>query len=249
MLRMIFGEEPRKDEGLLKDAMNAMDKYLVYVRQEIAKDGDPNHRYRQLEIWTVGLKTSLDELEQSLYVADRFADRVTKAYQAEMSENELDDYYRHVYFYKNGFIRVFSILDKVGNVVDDALFLETEKIKQRFSFFTVLRNMQHKKVAQGLFNRLAVIKEEYRLPLQHLRKRRNTEIHHMNTEMQDDLWQRHRSLKEKLKLENIDEHMEDLRQGFVAVCRILVEIFAYLERERAVRPKPKRHLTRRRKST
>ena len=75
MLRMIFGEEPRKDEGLLKDAMNAMDKYLVYVRQEIAKDGDPNHRYRQLEIWTVGLKTSLDELEQSLYVADRFADR------------------------------------------------------------------------------------------------------------------------------------------------------------------------------
>lgn len=249
MLRMIFGEEPRKDEGLLKDAMNAMDKYLVYVRQEIAKDGDPNHRYRQLEIWTVGLKTSLDELEQSLYVADRFADRVTKAYQAEMSENELDDYYRHVYFYKNGFIRVFSILDKVGNVVDDALFLETEKIKQRFSFFTVLRNMQHKKVAQGLFNRLAVIKEEYRLPLQHLRKRRNTEIHHMNTEMQDDLWQRHRSLKEKLKLENIDEHMEDLRQGFVAVCRILVEIFACLERERAVRPKPKRHVTRRRKNT
>lgn len=249
MLRMIFGEEPRKDEGLLKDAMNAMDKYLVYVRQEIAKDGDPNHRYRQLEIWTVGLKTSLDELEQSLYVADRFADRVTKAYQAEMSENELDDYYLHVYFYKNGFIRVFSILDKVGNVVDDALFLETEKIKQRFSFFTVLRNMQHKKVAQGLFNRLAVIKEEYRLPLQHLRKRRNTEIHHMNTEMQDDLWQRHRSLKEKLKLENIDDHMEDLRQGFVAVCRILVEIFAYLERERAVRPKPKRHVARRRKNT
>lgn len=247
MLRMIFGEEPRRDEGLLKDAMGAMDQYLIRVRKNMKLDGDPKHRYRQHEIWTVGLKTSLDELEQSLYVAERFADRVTKAYQAEMNEDELDDYYRHVYFYKNGFIRVFSILDKLGNVMNDAMFLETERMKQRFSFFTVLRNLQKRGAAPELVNRLTAIKEEYHLPLQHLRKRRNTEIHHMNTEMQDDLWQRHRSLNEKIKLENIDEHIEDLRQGYMAVCQILIAVFTFLERDRTYTKPPSHKVARRRK--
>ncbi|TVX87104.1 Cthe_2314 family HEPN domain-containing protein [Paenibacillus agilis] len=228
MLRMLFGEAPRIDEGELKDAWASMDHYLTLVRQQMAKSGDPDHDWRKVEVWAVGLQTSLDELEQSVYASGRFADRVTKLYQEEMSDIELDDYYRHVYFYKNGFIRVFSILDKLGTLLNEVLSLHTQKVKQHFSFFTVLRQMSYLHTAPVLLEQLTGIKETYKEEMQRLRKRRNMEIHHMNTEMQDDLWQRHRSLNDKVKLEDIQANMRDLQKSLTMVCQTIVYIFEHL---------------------
>ena len=225
MLRLLFGEEPRVDSGELKQAMDSMDRYLRKVRSHLAKQGDPDHEWRKYEVWTVGLMTSLDELEQSVYATDRYASMVTKQYQSEMDEEEQEDYYRHVYFYKDGFIRVFSVLDKLGTLLNEALELETGKVKHRFSFFTVLRQMREKGSSSELTKHLYQIKNHYSDELQRLRKRRNTEIHHMNTELQDDLWQRHRSLNGKVKLENIKANVDDLQQGYIAVCSVLTATF------------------------
>ncbi|MGZ9585354.1 Cthe_2314 family HEPN domain-containing protein [Paenibacillus marinisediminis] len=228
MLRILFGEPPRVDDGEIKQAMDAMDQYVQMVRSQMVKHGDPKQDWCKYEVWTVGLKTSLDELEQSVYASERFAERVTKQYQEEMNESELDDYYRHVYFYKDGFIRVFSVLDKLGTLLNEALNLETDKVKSRFSFYTVVRQMRSKGVTPQLTNRLIELKEQHSDALQRLRKRRNTEIHHMNTEMQDDLWQRHRSLNEKIKLENIKNNVDDLREGYLMVCHVLTAVFEQL---------------------
>ncbi|MCM3338928.1 Cthe_2314 family HEPN domain-containing protein [Paenibacillus sp. MER TA 81-3] len=228
MLRILFGEPPRQDEGELQEAMVLMERYLNVVRKQMDKQGDPEHYWRKIEVWTVGLKTSLDELEQSVYASDKFAERVTKRYQAEMDDEELDDYYRHVYFYKNGFIRVFSILDKLGTLLNTVLQLETEKVKHRFSYFTVLRQIRFKGSHPRLAERLTALKDQYGDALQRLRKRRNTEIHHMNAEMQDDLWQRHRSLSDKIKLEDIQANLQDLQDGFHMACKTLLIAFEEL---------------------
>lgn len=225
MLRRLFGEPPRADSGETKQALDAIDRYLEKVRSGMKKEGDPHHVLRKYEVWTVGLRTSLDELEQSLYASNRFAQRVNKDYEEDMSEEELDDYYRHVYFYKDGFIRVFSVLDKLGTLLNEVLQLETERVKHRYSFFTVLRQMRSKGVAPELTNRLNDLKDVHKDTLQRLRKKRNTEIHHMNTELQDDLWQLHRSLHEKVKLENIQSNSKDLHEAYIAVCHILTAVF------------------------
>ncbi|WP_028546888.1 Cthe_2314 family HEPN domain-containing protein [Paenibacillus taiwanensis] len=230
MLRMLFGEAPRVDTGELLEAMTAMDHYLAKVRAVMEREGDPHHDWRKIEVWTVGLKTSLDELEQSMYASARFASLVTKQYQEEMNEEELDNYYRHVYFYKNGFIRLFSVLDKVGTLLNEALQLETGKVKNRFSFFTVLRQMNYLNSTPALTRQLMQVKDAHKDSLQRLRKRRNTEIHHMNAEMQDDLWQRHRSLNDKVRLENIQANVNDLKDGYEAVCQVLITIFTHLLR-------------------
>ncbi|UHA74612.1 Cthe_2314 family HEPN domain-containing protein [Paenibacillus sp. 481] len=228
MLRVLFGEIPRQDEGELKQAMSAMNGYLDELRSRIAQDGDPKHIRRKAEIMTVGLKTSLDELEQSVYASGKYADGVHKQYEVEMNEAESDDYYRHVYYYKNGFIRVFAVLDKLGTLLNDILMLETEKVKHHFSYFTVLRQMRTLGQQEALYQQLSVLKEQYSTQLQHLRKRRNTEVHHLNAEMQDDLWQRHRSLTDKIKLEDIRANVQDLRDALTMVCASIVLVFEHL---------------------
>lgn len=230
MLRSLFGETPRMDSDLLKEAMMAMDSYLEEIYKKIRETGDLDHFWREVEVWTVGLKTSLDELEQSVYASDKFAGRVSKHYEADMSEAERDDYYRYIYFYKNGFIRIFSLLDKIGTLLNAVLALETEKVKHRFSYFTVLRQLQFKGQYPDLERILTALKEEYGDVLQRLRTLRNMEIHHMNSEMRDDLWQRHRSLYENIKLENIQANMADLQQGVKMVYGVLIGVFCLLPR-------------------
>ncbi|MCY7483485.1 MULTISPECIES: Cthe_2314 family HEPN domain-containing protein [Paenibacillus] len=228
MLRSLFGEPPRVDSGMLKDAMAEMDNYLEAVHSQMEGTGDPDHFWRKVEVWTVGIKTSLDELEQSVYASDKFADRVSKHYEAEMTQAEQDDYYRYVYFYKNGFIRVFSILDKLGMLLNNVLALETEKVKHHFSYFTVLRQLRFKGQHPELEHALTALKEGHGDALQRLRKRRNMEIHHMNPEMQDDLWQRHRSLNGKIQLEDIQANVADLQHGLEMVCGALTLVFRLL---------------------
>lgn len=225
MLRSLFGEEPRRDEGALKEAMEAIDRYLSHVRKQMDNGGDPGHYWRKIEIWTVGLRTSLDELEQSIYASGKYAERVTKQYQEDMNDHELDDYFRHVYFYKNAFIRVFSILDKLGTLLNEVLRLETEQMKRFFSYFTVLRRLHLTGRHPRLTDKLSGLKQLHGEAMQRLRKRRNTEIHYMNAEMQDDLWQRHRSLNSKLRLEDIQANMVDVEEGMQMVCGALTASF------------------------
>ena len=88
--------------------------------------------------------------------------------------------------------------------------------------------MRARGVTPELTNRLIDLKDSHKDTLQRLRKKRNTEIHHMNTELQDDLWQLHRSLNEKLKLENINSNVHDLDEAYITVCHVMTAVFERL---------------------
>ncbi|OBZ09632.1 hypothetical protein A8L34_20335 [Bacillus sp. FJAT-27264] len=227
MLRILLGEPPRVNSGVLAEAMEHMAEFASQLRKEMNKYEDRDHEYRKLEIWTRGLIVSLDELEQSWFAATFYRKSVKAGYMDDMSVAEQGEYARYVYFYKNGFIRVFSLLDKLGTVLNSIYDLNTSRVKTHFSYFTVLREfLIHKKHA-ALADQLENIKNSYREPLQNLRKRRNAEIHYMNAEMQDDLWQRHQGLHDKIQLEDLDSHLEDLKQGLEMVCKSLEAAFKY----------------------
>lgn len=227
MLRTLLGEPPRENSGVLAEAMEQMAKTASRLRKEMNAHEDRDHEYRKLEIWIRGLISSLDELEQSWYAAAFFRKSVVAGYMDDMASQEQGEYARYVYFYKNGFIRVFSLLDKLGTVLNSLYDLNTSKVKAHFSYFTVLRQFQLLKAHPPLAGELESIKNSYREPLENLRKRRNAEIHYMNSEMQDDLWQRHQGLRDKIRLEDLDSHLEDLRQGLEMVCKSLSISFRY----------------------
>ncbi|MGM1050092.1 MAG: Cthe_2314 family HEPN domain-containing protein [Bacillota bacterium] len=227
MLRILLGEPPRKNEGLLKDAIETMLKTTQLLQREIEKNQDPTHDFRKLEIWIRGLIGSLDELEQSWFAACHFRKSVKAGYVDDMSIHEQGEYSRYVYFYKDGFIRVFSILDKLGTVLNDLYDLHTSKVKAHFSYFTVLRQFRYLKYHDELVDKLEGIKNHYKSSLSVLRKRRNAEIHYMNSEMQDDLWQRHQGLNDRVELEDMDKHLDDLNQGLDMVCKTLAASFHY----------------------
>lgn len=228
MLRTLLGEPPRVNAGYLKEAMDAMAEVLQLLIQEIKQGTDPTHDYRELEIWTRGLMTSLDELEQSSFAASFYAAKIHAESTDDMGPDEKADYARYVYFYKDGFIRIFAALDKLGNVLDDWYHLDTSRLKAHFSYFTVLKQLEGQSQHKLLYNRLYDLKKEYRDPVNRLRKRRNTEIHHMNVEMQDDLWQRHQALHGKIKLEDLDAFTSDLKIGVDFVSRCLFVSFHYM---------------------
>ncbi|MGO4376612.1 Cthe_2314 family HEPN domain-containing protein, partial [Paenibacillus sp. MCAF20] len=96
----------------------------------------------------------------------------------QMSPEERMNYSRYVYYDKNGFIRVFSLLDKLGTLLNELLDMRTEKVKAHFSYFTVLRNMRERKAHPELTWKLNDVKEKYKEATNRLRKRRNTEIHY-----------------------------------------------------------------------
>ncbi|WP_410514115.1 Cthe_2314 family HEPN domain-containing protein [Paenibacillus sp. BR2-3] len=227
MLRVLLGEPPRENSGLLGEAMDNMARLAALLRKEMKNHEDQDHEYRKLEIWTRGLISSLDELEQSLFAAAFFRRSVVTTNMDDMPVMEQGEYARYVYFYKNGFIRVFSLLDKLGTVLNTLYDLNTSKVKAHFSYFTVLRQFHSIKVHTGLAEQLDKIKDSYRNPLQNLRKRRNSEIHYMNAEMQDDLWQLHKGLNDKVQLEDLDGHLDDLKQGLDMVCKSLSLAFSY----------------------
>ncbi len=227
MLRSLLGEPPRQNEGLLKDAIQAMVQMTKLLQKETELHQDPTHDFRKLEIWTLGLISSLDELEQCLHAASFFRKKVIHDAVEDMDPAERGDYARYVFFYKDGFIRVFATLDKLGTVLNELFELKTSKVKEHFSYFTVLRQFRYMKVHMELGDRLVAIKEKYKGPLDVLRRRRNTEIHYMNSEMKDDLWQRHQTLQGKIELEDLDQHLRDLEQGYLMVCETLEASFSY----------------------
>ena len=201
---------------------------LMDERIRAGKDRD--FRLRVYEIGALGLLASLDELEQSLYAARGYANRITKDSLAHMSREEQLDYFRYVYFDKNGFIRVFAILDKLGAFLNEALGLETEKMKPRFSYFTVLRNMRQRKLHPKLSAALDELKMKYQPQLTELRKRRNIEIHFMNTEMLDDLRHSRKAYGKPARLENIGEQVRQLEEAFDMITASLCIAFRYVRR-------------------
>ncbi|NUU60825.1 Cthe_2314 family HEPN domain-containing protein [Paenibacillus agri] len=227
MLRILLGEPPRVNSGVLAEAMEHMAEFASLLRKEMNRYEDRDHEFRKLEIWTRGLIVSLDELEQSWFAAAFYRKSVKAGYMDDMSVAEQGEYARYVYFYKNGFIRVFSLLDKLGTVLNSLYDLNTSRVKTHFSYFTVLREFHTHKEHTVLADQLENIKNSYREPLQNLRKRRNAEIHYMNAEMQDDLWQRHQGLHDKIQLEDLDSHLEDLKQGLEMVCKSLEAVYKY----------------------
>lgn len=231
MLRELLGQPPRQDSGVLLQALNSMKRTLSLLQREMQQTGDPTFDFRKAEILTRGLMSSLNELEESTFAAAFFRERVRASFSEEMNEQERSDYARYVYFYKNGLIRVFSLLDKLGNLLNDFYDMNTSKVKAHYSYFTVLRQFRYLKTHVRLADELFELKEHFREPLGRLRKRRNTEVHYMNAEMQDDLWQRQRALYGKIRLEDLDEHLDDLRQSVEMVCRSTAKVFEYTNQQ------------------
>lgn len=210
MLHFMFDEPERIAEGTLAETFDLMDQFEALLGSRIRSDSEASQKLRKYEIWTKGLRFSLIELEQSHYAASRFKNKIGSNTVDGMSPSEKQNYDRYVYFDKNGFIRVFSLLDKLGTLLNDLLEMRTEKIKPHFSYFTVLRNMRERKAHPGLTWKLNDVKEQYKDSMNRLRKRRNTEIHYMNSEMHDDLIQSQRMYGEEARLENIGQQSEDL---------------------------------------
>jgi len=228
LLRTLFGEQPRPMTGRMADVYKEISRFANLMRERITSGKDRDHRLRVYEIGALGLLASLDELEQSLYAARGYALRIKKQSLAHMSREEQLDYFRYVYFDKNGFIRVFAILDKLGAFLNDALGLQTEKMKPQFSYFTVLRNMRQRRLHSSLSAALDKLKEQYQPQLTELRKRRNIEVHFMNTEMLDDLMQSRKSYGKPAKLENIAEQVRQLEDAFEMITASLCIAFRYV---------------------
>lgn len=235
MLRILFGEPPYKAEGKLLEAIQAMEKYATVLNQSIQQGHDDDHRLRTYEIYTLGLISSLDELEQSVYAAGKYASMINSETLEGMSELEMMNYRRYVYFDKNAFIRLFALLDKLGNWLNDTLHLDTERVNPHFSYFTVLRRLSERNAYPEMTSELHKLKEAGREAMSRLRKRRNIEIHDMNSELQDDLKQNHESYFEPHRLENLSQQTQDLAQMMALVLDTLTLTFHHAYRRIAPR--------------
>ncbi|WNQ12628.1 Cthe_2314 family HEPN domain-containing protein [Paenibacillus aurantius] len=228
MFRIYFNEERRQDSGVLADANASLKRYEQVLEKIENRSGEADSRLRCLQVWAKGFTRSLDELEQSLYCSRKYSELVSHEFIEEMEEEELDNYHRHVYFYKNALIRLFSILDKMGSFLDDLLKLETGKVMPRFSYFTVLRQMHEREIASELEQKLFDLKNSCKGPLNRLRQQRNTEIHAMNEELVDDVWNAKESPEAQSPVENIQDNLKDMEQGFEMVCLTVSTVFESL---------------------
>lgn len=230
MLRKLFAKPERVDQGFILAANKAIIMYCGELRAFCVTDSDICQRYYHLELWSHGFTDALNELEQSKYCSERYGGKIAKLFEEEMDKTERNDYRLYNYFYKNAFVRVFSILDKLGYFVNEMLELKTERVKSKFSYFTMLRRLHEKKTHTELDKVLQDIKVRFQLPLDKLRKKRNLEIHFMNVEMIDDLLRTRYSFAERLRIENLEENLNDLEQCYEMVCLSLQAVFTYSTR-------------------
>ncbi|MGW9126755.1 Cthe_2314 family HEPN domain-containing protein [Paenibacillus chitinolyticus] len=233
MLRTIFNETKRSERSdeRLEQAFTSIKRYLNVLQQ--SRHSSPSYspkKLHRLYVWSQGFLDALDELEESKYCAGRFAERVKKSYLDEMQPEELDDYRRYVYFYKNALIRLFSVLDKLGYFLNDLFDLKTETLKTHFSFFTVLRKMRESGIHPALQQKLYELKTEAKQPLQVLRNQRNMEIHYVNVEMLDDLMLSQSYLGDRIQVENIADNLAQMNRGYEMVCITMDLVFRYISR-------------------
>ncbi|MEK0316871.1 Cthe_2314 family HEPN domain-containing protein [Cohnella sp. 56] len=230
MLRALFGEPPYDWGGPVRNTIDAMERFALLMQEQGEGDTVEAARIRKYQIWTEGLLRSLDELESSRYAALRFAGLLNNiASFEEMSDEDRLNYYNHIYFDKNAYIRLFSVLDKLGTLMNEYLVLDTEnRMENHFSFFTVLRNMHQNGLCPELSDKLEALYEPRRETMGRLRRRRNMEIHQMNAELQDDLLQVLNVKREQPHLENISENMADLTEGWELVYLALALVFNHM---------------------
>lgn len=228
MLRQLFHEPNRQDEGkgLLEHTLRAVDEFCQAVRNQQRL----HDRFYRLELFASSFTSVLDELEQSRYASEKFGQLVNKKVESEMSEKELQDYRLFLYFYKNAFIRVFSALDKLGYFLNELFEVHTEKVKPKFSYYTVLRQMHERKIHASLEQQLYNLKMEYREPMQRLREKRNTEIHYLNVELMNDLSIVRRQFADCMRVENIAELLADLKAAYHMVVQSMRHVFVYAVR-------------------
>lgn len=234
LFRAWFHEPKRTDSGALLEAVQAIDGYRELLNELIEKQAPHCEKHTRYELWARGLVNALDELEQSVYCANQLLRQVSHKREEEMPEDELADYRRHIYFYKNGFIRLFSVLDKFGYFLNDMLHLRTERVKNKFSYFTVMRQMRHLHAEPRLYEPLSEIKEQYKDPLNRLRQKRNMEIHLVNTEMLDDLLHIDACRVDRTYIENLSANMDDMNAGLEMACKTLSTAFDYLHKTKKV---------------
>lgn len=227
MLRSMFGDKPRQDFGILLETNTAIDAFCKRLRREYDCADGVDAKWIRLDLWATGLRSALNELEQSVYCSQAYGANTIKRSEEEMTSDELTTYYRHVYYYKNGFIRIFSILDKTGYFLDKLYDLETARVKPKFSYYTVLRQLRKSPAHTPLEQRLYEIKVNFRKPMDRLRTRRNLEIHSLNAELIDDVWRTRHCFATEHLVEPVQSNLEDLQQGLVMVCDSLHTIFAY----------------------
>jgi len=233
LLRGLLGEPKRVDKGELAEVFRAIDAFIGQTGNFLQRHRSPNDalKERRLLLRARGLYTALDELEQSKYCCDRYRDKIFHRFMDELGEEEYDDYRRYVYFYKNTFIRIFSLLDKLGYFLNEYYGLRTEKVKPRFSYFTVLRQMRQRGTAPDLTRILAEVKEKYQEPLNKLRILRNMEIHWINAELQDDLMELNPAFSVREPIENLREDKHNLDQGFEMVLLTMRAVFGKINRK------------------
>lgn len=230
MLRFLFQEPKRTDDGVLRETNEAIRRYSDKLCRY--KAVLPEHRQKQhrLYVWSMSFLDALNEIEQSLYCSSRYAGYVKSSYIDEMQDTELDHYRRYIYFYKNVLIRIFSILDKLGYFLNDVYHIRTEQKKSRFSFYTVLRQMHEQNIHPELEQQLYDLKVSMKPAMDKLRKRRNMEIHFVNVEMLDDLMQNYSPIGARIQVEQVMDDILDLEQGFHMVCSSIRTAFTYMDR-------------------
>ncbi|OXM87187.1 Cthe_2314 family HEPN domain-containing protein [Paenibacillus rigui] len=229
MLRSLFHEPRRVDEGHFQKANAAIDRYVDLLRSISSEQR--NLQERRYIIWSGSFIRALDELEQSQYAANRYGKLVSHTYVDELNEQERDDYHRHLYFYKNAIIRLFAILDKLGHFMNDRFRLKTEEIKSRFSYFTVLRNMHQHRLYVELEEQLFGLKGRYKEPVERLRNERNMEIHTINADLLDDLLrtaEERQSHEDRMRIDDIAQRLKDLDQACDMTYQAAGFIFLYI---------------------
>ncbi|WP_010271211.1 Cthe_2314 family HEPN domain-containing protein [Paenibacillus senegalensis] len=216
MFRYLLGEQKRVEKGIYADTVKALNRYSDQAGED-----------RALAIKIGSFSRSLDELEQSLYAAERFSKLVRSKYFQDLGGEELHHYHLHLYFYKNALLRIFSILDKLGSFLDEQHELNTSAVKSRFSYFTVLRHLEASPELKPLAKKLGEIKHRYKEEMDVLRKERNMETHLMNTELLDDLFQAvHAAAQQKMLLEDRVGRLQTLQKGYEMVCLTLQAAFS-----------------------
>ncbi|WP_251668418.1 Cthe_2314 family HEPN domain-containing protein [Paenibacillus camelliae] len=232
MLQFLYLEDSITPDPLFIEADQLLQRYAAAASAKRNESEEANKRWSKFEIWSLGLRSSLHELYSSHYAAKKYKEMITSSTLAEMDETQKLNYTRYVYFDKNGFIRVFSLLDKLGTFLNELLEMRTERVKPHFSYFTVLRRMRESGVHPDLTKPLNDLKESSKEPTHRLRRRRNTEIHYMNSEMHDDLVQQTRMYGQEteIKLENLDLQLQDLTAGLHMVTQSILLTFQYAER-------------------
>ncbi|WP_281889357.1 Cthe_2314 family HEPN domain-containing protein [Paenibacillus sp. YYML68] len=229
MLRALFDEPTRQDTGLMLEAIQAIRAFMASLSDLSEVKRAPSGR--RLMIYGESFLRALDELEQSQYAAERYSRLVHAEYVDQLPPGEKVSYNRYLYYYKNAIIRLFAILDKLGHFLDERYGLQTERMKSRFSYFTVLRNMHQNKLHADLEQKLYELKQQFREPVDRLRNQRNMEIHYINADLFDDLMRAAESRQHnpvRLETDDMEEHLADLRVGTTMTLKVVVTIFQYV---------------------